>query len=84
MQQLNLPNKLLKVEDLTFILPDDFEGSIEDALQLMIYYLKSIFNKKDLDNIEDLPSIFEDQQNRRLVMRFGIFERGKDGKYYLK
>ena len=84
MQQLNLPNKLLKVEDLTFVLPDDFEGSIEDALQMLVYYLKSIFSHKELEDMGNIPSVFEDPDNRKLTMKFGIFEKGKDGKYYLK
>lgn len=84
MQQLNLPNKLLKVEDLTFVLPDDFEGSIEDAMQLMVQYLKIFFKDKELQSTGVPPSVFEDPENRKLSMKFGIFERGNDGQYYLK
>ena len=85
-QPLNLPKKLLKIADLTFELPDDFEGDFKSALQLLLNYLTEVFGDKDIDpaTLDSAASIFEDPQKRKLLVRFGIFERGDDGNYYLK
>lgn len=85
-QKLNLPKKLLRVEDLTFELPDDFEGDIQCALQLLVDYLKSMFGGKEINPTigDPIPSLFEDPERRKVTMKFGIFERGEDGTYHLQ
>jgi len=85
-QELNLPKKLLRVEDLTFELPDDFEGDIQSALQLLVNHLKDIFGDNGVQPGigENIPSIFEDSEHRKVTMKFGIFEMDQNGVYRLK
>ena len=86
-QQLKLPKKLLRIEDLTFELPDDFEGDVQSALELLVHYLHDIFGDREINPIKDeriIPTIFEDKNNRKVTMKYGIFERGEDGQYHLK
>lgn len=85
-QPLNLPKKLLKIADLTFELPDDFEGDFKSALQLLVEYLNQVFGKEEIDptKLQGASSLFEDPQKRKLLVSFGIFERRDDGNYYLK
>jgi len=33
-----VPKKFLRIHELTFILPDDFNGTVEDAMDLMLEY----------------------------------------------
>ena len=33
-----LPKKILRIRDLTFILPEDFEGTVEEAFTLLLEY----------------------------------------------
>lgn len=33
-----LPKKILRIQELTFILPDDFSGTVEDATELLLQY----------------------------------------------
>lgn len=91
MNSFNIPKKLLRVEDLTFILPDDFDGNIQSALRLLAAYLDIEFlngrfnpkNKRDSDQT-NLEELFGNNE-KRVSMNYGIFEMDeKDGKYYLK
>jgi hypothetical protein len=50
---MSIPKKLLIIKDLTFILPDDFNGTLTDALSDYINYInKNIHNNNvvDIDN----------------------------------
>jgi hypothetical protein len=87
MQELHLPKKILRVEDLTFILPDDFDGDLQSALRLLANYLdvefqNGKFNPKEKS--EKFPSLFEDDGTNRASMKYGIFEMDENGNYQLK
>lgn len=84
--EMDLPKKLLRVEELTFQLPDDFEGDIKSALRLLLDYLQSIFGDSNItpQRMREIALLMENEGARRIEMNFGIFERADDGKYYLK
>ena len=39
MEQKKLPKKILRISDLTFILPDNFSGDLNEAIGIMLLYL---------------------------------------------
>ncbi len=87
MEQIKLPKKLLKVEDLTFVLPDDFEGGLEDAFQVLIEFIHEAMEKSlvtDKSEDERLAEILNSENNRRVEISYGIFELGDDREYHLK
>ena len=82
-----LPKKLLKIEDLTFVLPDDFEGGLEEAFQLLIEFIHGAMEKSirtDKSEEERLAEILNSGNNRRVEISYGIFELGDDEEYHLK
>jgi hypothetical protein len=86
MQNISLPKKVLRIEDLTFILPDDFDGNLQSALRLLATYLDIEFRDGRFDpkgKSEHLPSLFESDNENKAAMRYGIFEIDDDGNYHL-
>ena len=82
-----LPKKLLKVEDLTFVLPDDFEGGLEDAFRLLHEFIHEAMEKSirtDKSEEERLAEILNSKNNHRVEISYGIFELGDDDEYHLK
>ena len=45
MEPITLPKKILRIEDLIFILPDDFDGDLQSGLRLLADYLDVEFKK---------------------------------------
>lgn len=52
----HLPKKVLKITDLTFILPDNFEGDFEDAVLEFLVYRNNHLKARIPDNIEKYSS----------------------------
>lgn len=82
---MNLPKNILRVRDLTFILPDDFNGTFEDAFEEFIRYrkinidkAKKIVDSGDISSIEMLLASHSDEM--RACGEYGIFQL-IDGKY---
>lgn len=87
MDKINLPRKLFRVEDLTFVLPDDFEGGIEQAFELLITFIHDAMKNSietDKPEEEKLATILNTESGRKVSMNYGIFELGNDQKYHLK
>lgn len=79
-----LPKKILKITDLTFILPDDFNGNIQNALMMLAAYLN--IELKTL-HTEGLPvkSIPTTQNGvPKVTMTYGILELDENGEYQVK
>ena len=51
-----MPSKLLVIESLTFILPEDFKGDFNSALECLIEYVNNSV-KKETDPEEDTTRI---------------------------
>lgn len=81
-----LPKKLLRITDLTFVLPDDFNGDFPDALNILTDYINSInrFNNVDEENTSTVESLLSNNDTSKLCMRYGIFEADNEFNYKLK
>jgi hypothetical protein len=75
-----LPKKVLRLKDLTFILPDNFDGSLSDAIEEMIKYYNKHKDKKmtyEMDEENEKISIntilLTATEKQKLIGSFGIF-----------
>lgn len=79
-----LPKKILRVKDLTFILPEDFEGDLHDALEeFMKYRDKHKSNAKFVEVEQDKTSVdllFINEGDDRVFGEYGLFHL-IDGSY---
>ena len=91
MEPTTLPKKILHIEDLIFILPDDFDGDLQSGLRLLADYLDMEFKKgkkksRSLSNVEkdNLSALLENKDTVQVAMNYGIFEIDENGNYNLK
>lgn len=90
-EPITLPKKILRIEDLIFILPDDFNGDLQSGLRILADYLDMEF-KKGKKNSEtpstvekdNLTTLFENKNTVQVAMNYGIFEIDENGDYQLK
>ena len=85
----HLPKKLLRIDNLTFVLPDNFNGNLQNALMLLAAYLNIEFRNGNFKPNKDSTikkSIFNDGKDDscRVTMKYGIFEMDENGDYKLK
>jgi len=78
-----LPKKLLRIEELTFILPDDFDGGAIDAMETLLEYIKKNEVRYLSDNDSTMVSLLTSPENPRLCFKYGIFEKVDDQPYKL-
>lgn len=85
------PKNILKIQDLTFILPDSFNGDLRSAIILLAAYLNvdlDDFLNSVRDSANRDPNILqhssESEGEKRLSMQYGILELNEDGTYKLK
>ena len=82
-----LPKKIVRITDLTFTLPNDFNGDIVDALEAIVQYYSNIRNVKELnDDKSTVESLLENSSyvNNKLCMKYGIFDCDENGNYILQ
>ena len=94
MEPITLPKKILRIEDLIFILPDDFDGDLQSGLRLLADYLDVEFkkdknskkSKRSTSNVEkdNLTMLLENKDKEKVAMNYGIFEIDENGKNNLK
>lgn len=94
MEPITLPKKILRIEDLIFILPDDFDGDLQSGLRLLADYLEVEFkkdknskkSKRSTSNVEkdNLTMLLENKDTVQVAMNYGIFEIDENGNYNLK
>ena len=94
MEPITLPKKILRIEDLIFILPDDFDGDLRSGLRLLADYLDMEFkkdknskkSKRSTSNVEkdNLTMLLENKDTVQVAMNYGIFEIDENGNYNLK
>lgn len=78
-----LPEKILRIEELTFILPDDFNGNILDAIDLLVNHVKENGVKYLSDDRSTMASLLTNSENSKLCVKYGIFEKVNDQTYKL-
>ena len=76
------PKKILKISDLTFILPDNFSGNLQNALMLLAAYLNVVWHTDYTSKNKN--RCFSDSGEIRVDMRYGIFEIDENGDYQIK
>ena len=73
-----LPKKVLHIKELTFIVPDDFDGNTLDAIQELVNYSKNNESNKLLVDRYNLYSSLEmliaSKDKTRVCGSYGIFE----------
>ena len=85
-----LPKKILRITDLVFTLPDNFEGNISDAIKAIADYTSNRHKMMQVqeDNKSSVESLFENistnTADSKLCMKYGIFECDENGNYILK
>lgn len=94
MEPITLPKKILRIEDLIFILPDNFDGDLQSGLRLLADYLDMEFkkdknskkSKRSTSNVEkdNLTMLLENKDIVQVAMNYGIFEIDENGNYNLK
>lgn len=75
-----IPNHILRIEDLTFVLSDDFTGDFIDALEELLEYSKERLPHRIYinDDASTIPNALESES--RLCMKYGLFTN-RDGSY---
>ena len=85
MNRKTLPKKVLVVKDCTFILPEDFNGTIEDAFSEFLNYRASSLPNARHVNDSNLFSTFDlllHSEDSRVCGQYAIYEL-VDGRYQL-
>lgn len=73
------PNKILRIRDAVFILPDNFEGSIDQAFTKFLEYQQSA-NKAFVNTIDPndiytpLGILLQDQHHGKVCLDCSIYE----------
>lgn len=83
MARNDLPKKVLVIKDCTFILPDDFDGSVEDAFEEFLKYReKHLKDAKFVDRHHFFSSfnLLLHNHKARVCGHYVLYEL-KDGKY---
>lgn len=85
-QRENLPKKILMVKDCTFILPDDFNGTLEEAFSNFLEYrAKHLDEAKHVDDsniFSTFDVLLHSGSEPRVCGQYGIYEL-VDGRYKL-
>ena len=86
MKNAKLPKKILHIEDMTFVLPEDFVGGINEALEEAMKHLRAISNSINVSEKvgEDDTSSIEEivyENAGKIDLKYGLMERKLDGTY---
>lgn len=81
-----LPKKILMIKDCTFILPDDFQGTLEDAFEQFLRYradhLKNASYVDDANIFSTFDILLHSGQEPKVCGQYAIYEL-INGKYQL-
>ena len=83
------PKKFLEITNLVYVLPDDFQGTIYDALPILMKYLEEALKNQNLESPKDASSksVFENLVisgfNNSLSARFVFHEFDEASQLYL-
>ena len=79
------PKKILRISDVIFILPDNFNGTLQNALMLLASYLNVKQNEENFNPKGNVPikSKNPEYETMKVSMEWGIFEIDENGNYHL-
>ena len=76
--EAEFPKKMLYIKECTFILPDDFNGSIEDAFDEFLKYRSDHLTKKKIVDTENLFSslgmLLNDESDSKACGSYELYE----------
>lgn len=86
-----IPKKFLGISNLIFILPDDFEGNITDAVELLMDYISSQLdsvrgsqvNEESIDE-SMFKKLLNKSMKNKVTMRFSFYNFDEESQTYLK
>ena len=81
-----LPKKILRIHELTFILPDDFAGTVENAMDLLLTYRKDHLKDarySDPNNVMSTMELLVTSDRDEKVCGDGAVYELINGKYHL-
>lgn len=80
-----LPKKLLIIKDLTFILPDDFNGSLSEAFIEFVKYRKHYEDTArlitEINQENSYEILISTKDKEKVCGQYGLFELTEDGTY---
>ena len=85
---MDRPNKVLIIRDASFILPEDFNGTLHDALELFLQYEVSVNRNDDKkitqeNMLTSLGTLLVSDGNFKACAEIGVFT-WEDGKGYTR
>lgn len=83
-KSVHLPKKVLKIVDLTFTLPDDFEGTFEDAVMEFLIYRSDHIKKKIPSEMEQYSSteiLLTQDDDFAVCGSYGLLKLNENGEY---
>lgn len=83
MSTQKLPKKVLRIKEISFILPDNFDGTLDDAVALLITYHQKHYSEKiSIDDSDDRLSVntilISAKGKQKLCGSYGIFTLEND------
>lgn len=85
---MSVPKKYIEIEDLVFALPDDFEGSSLNALEILLeYILKALSSGKksevsDADSDRGVASLKGTKPGSRVSIKYRLYELNSNTNEY--
>lgn len=86
----SVPKKFLGISNLICILPDNFEGDIQDALKLLLQHIIASSEKASRENVKESDSsnslfykLLDDKFDNKVSMRFSFYEFNEETQSYI-
>lgn len=86
----SIPKKFLGISNLICILPDDFQGDIQDALKLLLHHILSSAKKASDEVVEENDTtngiflkLLDGKFDNKVSMRFSFYEFNEDSQTYI-
>lgn len=83
-----IPHKYIEIEDLVFALPDDFEGTCQDALKLLLEYILTVMSSckdtevTDADDDRGIVMLQKAKTGSKVSIKFRLYEYNTETKSY--
>lgn len=86
----SIPRKFLGISNLICILPDDFQGDIQDALKLLLQHVLSSAKKASDEVVKEddasngiFLKLLDEKFDNKVSMRFSFYEFNEDSQAYI-
>lgn len=86
----SIPRKFLGISNLICILPDDFQGDIQDALKLLLQHVLTSTKKASEEVVKEdettngiFLKLLDEKFDNKVSMRFSFYEFNEDSQTYI-